>query len=124
MAKELEQSWAAKVFTKEQLKKVAEIPQFSEEESRQYTKDWETLIAETAQHIKENPRGEIGQFYAKKWRDLALRYWKDEELARTVWDARRKDKLTAADVGDDKMAHIPKNVMAWMDKAIGEKDAS
>ena len=121
MTKELEQSWAAKVFTKEQLKKFAALPQFTEEESKQYTKDWEALIAETAKHIKEDPHGEIGKIYAQKWYDLAYSFWKDDELAGAVWDARKNNKIDADDVGAERMAHIPKDVMAWMDKAIEGK---
>ncbi|USO02114.1 MAG: MerR family transcriptional regulator [Alphaproteobacteria bacterium] len=113
--KDLENSWADKIFTKEQLKKFAEMQKPNEKESEQYGKDWETLIAEVVDRIHEDPYGKIGQTYAKKWMDLVGVYWKDRELGEAIWEAYKQNKVPKHMEG---LIHIPQAVVHWIDKAV------
>jgi DNA-binding transcriptional MerR regulator len=118
MTKELEQSSFAKVFTKEQLKKFAEMPKPPEEEEVQYGKDWENLIAEVAKHLDTDPYSETGQAYAKQWMNLVDHYWSDQELKQVIWDCYLQNKFE--DVADsmNNWPGIPQDVVHWIDKAV------
>lgn len=121
MTKELEQSWAGKIFTPEQLKKFAAMPKPTEEESEQYGKEWEMLIAEVKTHVHEDPYGSIGQSYAKQWMDLVQKYWSDQELGEVIWDCYKQNKFGDQSFQESMQGWpgIPQDVVHWIDKAVG-----
>ncbi len=120
MTKELEQSWAGKIFTPEQLKKFAAMPKLSGEELIQYEKEWDILVAEVKLNIHEDPYGVVGQSYAKQWMDLANRYWEDHELGEVIWDCYKQGKFEEPSLKEsDNWHNIPQDVVHWIDKAVG-----
>jgi len=119
MTKELEKSWAGKIFTKEQIEKFTTVPMFNKEQSEQHTKDWQYLISDTQSHINEDPSSDIGVEYAVKWMNLARACWKDEDLLTAVWEARKSGKITEHDSSDQyPVLPISASVMEWVDRAI------
>ncbi len=119
MTKELEATWAGKIFTPEQLKKFAEMPKLSGEELIQYEKNWDVLVAEVKSHVHEDPYGATGQSYAKKWMDLVNKYWVDHELGEVIWGCYKQGKFEEQSLKEsDNWHNIPQDVIHWIDKAV------
>jgi len=50
---------------------------------------------------------------------LASKCWKDPELAKIVWEARKDDRITEQDsTQKHPVLHIRQDVMQWIDLAI------
>lgn len=116
MTKELEQSWAGKVFTKEQLKKIAEMPKRTKEEEKQIHQEWEALVEEVKPHVHEDPYGPVGQSYAQKWMNLARKEYPDPELGQVLWNCYKQADNVPLDPQD--WLQIPQDVVHWIDKAL------
>ena len=114
--KELEQSILAKIFTQDQLKRFAKMPEYTDEEMEAYGRKWDVLITKVQEHLSDDPYGPTGQMCAKKWMDLAYEYWKDDDLIGIVWDCYKNDRFPK---NEPKIKPIPQDVIQWIDKAVG-----
>jgi DNA-binding transcriptional MerR regulator len=114
MTKELEQTWAAKVYTPEQLKQFAAMKsKFSDEEIQDYQEKWANIIKETQQHLDEDPRSAFAKDLGKRWLDLVNSAYGGAEnfhLRTRIWDAYKKDEIPDSP--------IPQDVVLWIDKAM------
>ncbi|MBN8827446.1 MAG: MerR family transcriptional regulator [Sphingobacteriia bacterium] len=86
MTQELEQTWAGKIFSKDQLKDFAELnTRYSEEEKKNYENKWAELIQKTIQHLDHSPLSNIGKKLAKEWMDhVNSVYGKENAILRTT----------------------------------------
>jgi DNA-binding transcriptional MerR regulator len=116
----LEKALLEKIFTRDQIKKFEKIdPHYTDEQMAQYSKKWDSLIADVKAHLQDDPYGPLGQIYAKQWIDLAHEYWQDEELLDTIWDHYKNDSFPKEFIDSGKIQHIPQDVIGWIDKAVG-----
>lgn len=114
MTQELEQSWAAKVYSPEQLKQFAALKsQYSEEEMLIYQQKWATLIEETKGSLDQDPTSPAAKALAKRWMGFVDSVYGDSEhrhLRTRIWEAYKNKEIPNSP--------IPHDVVMWIDKAM------
>jgi DNA-binding transcriptional MerR regulator len=118
MTQELEKSWAANVFTPEELKQYARFEsglkdRFTPEDKISFDAQWAQLIQEIKLNLDTDPKSEIGINLAKKVMDLVnLLYGKEHaNLKHQIWVKGFKQGKMQED-------HLfTPEIIAWVDKA-------
>jgi hypothetical protein len=114
MTQELEQTWAAKVYTPEQLKQFAALKsQYSEQEIQEYQQKWADIIKETQQYLKDDPTSDFAKNLGKRWLELVNSVYGGSEnrhLRTRIWEAYKNDEIPNSP--------IPHDVVLWIDKAM------
>jgi DNA-binding transcriptional MerR regulator len=114
MTQELEKTWAAKVYTPEQLKQFAAMKtHFSDQEIEDYQQKWADIIQETQHHLDQDPRSNFAKSLGKRWLDLVNSAYGGAEnfpLRTRIWDAYKKDEIPNSP--------IPRDVVVWIDQAM------
>lgn len=114
MTQELEQTWAAKVYTPEQLKQFAALKsQFSEQEIVEYEQKWINLIEETQNYLDQDPASSFGKELAKRWLDLVNSVYggaQQKHLRTRIWEAYKNNEIPNSP--------IPQNMILWIDRAM------
>lgn len=119
MVQQFEKTWLGKVLTKTQLERVVkEFGNVPEREQQAYSKAWDVLVAEVAQHIAEDPYGPQAQSYAKRWMDLVNKYFSDRETGEAIWSAYKRGDVPVGEAERAGYPYIPQNVVVWIDKAV------
>lgn len=114
MTQELEQSWAAKVYTPEQLKQFATMKsKFSEEEIQEYQQKWANIIKETQQYLNQDPTSVSAKNLGRRWLELVNSAYGGSEnfhLRTRIWEAYKNKEIPNSP--------IPYDVVQWIDKAM------
>lgn len=114
MTQELEQTWAAKVYTPEQLKQFAAMKsKFTEQEIEEYQQKWANIIQETQSLLNEEPTSKTAKDMGKRWLDLVNSSYGGAEnfhLRTRIWDAYKNKEIPDSP--------IPYDVVVWIDKAM------
>ncbi len=114
MTKKLQESWAGKVYTQEQLQKFAEFGQeFPEKERIGIENRWKALYAEVEKHLHEDPAGPAGKKLAKVYNELMQEMKKAWAPQPELWKAIGK----AYDKGKMPEEAFPKKIREWLEKA-------
>ena len=119
MTSELEKSWAADVFTPDELKQYARFEMelhanATPEAKEAFTQKWLGLIAQTRSNLDKDPKSEFGSMMAKDIMDLVGKLYGKENanLRHTIWEKGfKKGKM------DGDRALEPE-IVEWMDIAI------
>lgn len=118
MTERLEQTWAADVFTPEELKQYAKFSselktRYTEAQKSQFEQEWAKVVAEIRVHLHDDPASEVGVTLAKKVMDLVNDlYGKDHaNLKHQIWEKGFKQGKVTED-------HLfTPEIVAWLDKA-------
>lgn len=125
MTQQLEKSWAAKIFSPEELKKFSEIfskedlkcflllkSEWSEADQINFKIKWGNIMGRVLENLKEDPNSDLGIHIGKDWMALVNEmYGKEYVLRNTIWDAYKNGKIISNDV-------FPLDAMIWIDSAI------
>jgi DNA-binding transcriptional MerR regulator len=119
MTKELEQTWAGKVFTADELKQYARFEselktRFTEDQKKDFEKTWAAFVAEVGSHLDQDPTGDYGYQMAKQVMDLINNLYGREHanLKHAVWNRGFKQGQV-----DEEHAVSPE-IVNWLDKAM------
>jgi hypothetical protein len=114
MTKELEQTWAAKVYTPEQIKQFSQMKSnFTDAEIEDYQQKWTDIIKETQALLKEDPTSTMAKDMGKRWLDHVNSAYGGPEnfhLRTRIWDAYKNQEIPDSP--------IPHDVVIWIDKAM------
>lgn len=120
MSKELENSWQAKVFSKDELKQLAEFEvglktKYSPAEKEAFENNWATLVKEIEQHISTDPDSNLGRDIGKRCMDLVNPLFRPDqhELKKAIWDKGYRAGAVPLDQGG-----VKPEVAQWLDRAI------
>lgn len=119
MTQQLENTWAGKVLTPEQLTEYAEFEanlkiRFSDNDRISFDKSWSNLISQITQNLNQDPRSEIGTRLAKECMDIinGLYGTKHAELRHNIWHQGYKNGQM-----DGKHSLKPE-IVSWLDIAM------
>jgi DNA-binding transcriptional MerR regulator len=119
MTNELEKSWAADVFTPEELKQYARLEmekktKYPPEAKQRFSEKWNGLVNQTRANLSKDPTSPIGAQIAKDMMDLVGGlYGKDNaNLRHTIWEKGFKKGKMEGDLA------LEPEVVAWLDKAM------
>ncbi len=116
MTQELENTWAGKALTAEELKQYASYQheiktKFSESEEKIFEKKWNEVVELVSNNLKKSPTSEFGISVGKQTMDI-VNAWYGEKHTRVrtvVWEKGFKG---------GHMDNISPEAVAWLDKAI------
>lgn len=119
MVKQLDNSWAHKVFDQQELKQYAEFEsnlknKLSQEDAMAMQAAWYNVIKQVGENIDSNPTSEIGYKIAKQTMDFVITLYGAEHanLKETIWHKGYKQGKV-----DGEQSLEPRFV-EWLDKAI------
>lgn len=95
MTQNLKKSWIGDAYSDDQIRQFAELKtKFTEKEMRDYQHRWKLLWDEIEQHIDKDPKGPIGEAYAKKWVALVDEvYGEYPKLKQATYTAYKEGKI-------------------------------
>lgn len=122
-----------KIFSPDQIQTLTGyVKTISTEEGEAYGKLWQALIKEVEKHLDVSPCSEVGERHAIAWMALKNKYFQDQTINDTIWEAYLNDKFT-----DDKnnlyyqlplspenpklclrLPKFPKKVILWINEAV------
>ncbi len=112
VVEKLKKSWAAEVYTPEQLKQFAELgQQYSEKEIVAYQDRWKELIRRVEQNLDKDPQSAVGRKLGKEWMNLVNNvYGKKPALKRAIYSVYKRAQIP----------NLPfsKTVFEWIEAAI------
>jgi DNA-binding transcriptional MerR regulator len=119
MTNELEKTWAAEVFTPDELRQYArfekELHEKSTPEAKQrFTEQWRGLIGEIHANLDQDPKGAYGLNMAKTVMDLVNKLYGEEHinLRHSIWEKGFKKGKMECD------RTLEPEIVAWLDSAI------
>ncbi|MCX7121366.1 MAG: MerR family transcriptional regulator [Gammaproteobacteria bacterium] len=117
MTQELEKTWAAKVFTPEELKQWASFQRELESRSNEresFQKNWNDLVSEVNTNLKNDPSSQSAIDIARRCMEMvnALYGEKYKSLQRAVWEKGFQGGYAGAEHG------LSDAAVAWLDKAV------
>lgn len=119
MTKELEKSWAGKIFSPEQLTQYASFEQelktrYTESQKKAFEKEWANLCNQIGENIEKDPESDFGIAMGKRMMDLINGLYGKEyaALRTTIWEKGYKEGQM-----DDEHA-LPSEIVDWLDKAV------
>jgi DNA-binding transcriptional MerR regulator len=119
MTQQLEHSWVKEIFTDEELKQYATFEtefktQSTAEQQAIFEKNWADLMTELSQHLKQDPRSDIGIRLGEK-----CMQWVNGVYGKKYAHLRTKkfEKGFGEGKGLDEVGLTPETV-AWLDQAI------
>jgi DNA-binding transcriptional MerR regulator len=119
MKKELEKTWAGKIFNSQELQDYVSFEQdlknrFSESELNHFSQQWCALVNETNENLDKEPMSELGIEFGKR-----CMAWVNKLYGKKYIGLRNAIWIKGFEKGaiDDKSAPSPECV-AWLDKAI------
>lgn len=123
MTEELKKSWAAQVYSPDQLRQFAEMKtKFTEEQIKDFKQRWAVLVEKVKQNIDQGPKSAIAQQLVKEWMDLVNeQYAGFEELKDAVNMAYKHNKIPSAPF-DKKLWDFLEQAAKNRQKKSGTKD--
>lgn len=119
MTQQLENSWAGKVLSPEQLKEYATFEanlktRFTDNDRSSFDKKWANLISQIEKNLEHDPRSEIGTKLAKQCMEMINNLYGTEhaELRHNIWHRGYKEGQV------DGKHPLKPEVVSWLDKAM------
>ncbi len=119
MTKELETSWAGRIFSPEELKQYASFEQelktrFTKAQKEAFEKEWANLVQQIGDNLDKDPESEFGITSGKKLMDLVNGLYgkKYAGLRTKIWEKGYKE-------GQMEGEHaLSPGIVEWLDKAV------
>jgi len=117
MTQELEKTWAAKVFTPDELKQWAAFQRELETRSSErdaFQNKWHALVTKINANLKTDPSSDIAISLAKQCMDMVNSLYGDKykSIQHAVWEKGFKGGHAGAEHG------LSDEAVAWLDKAV------
>ncbi|QQR48729.1 TipAS antibiotic-recognition domain-containing protein [bacterium] len=98
MAKELHKTWAAKVYSPDQLKQFAELKtSLTSTQLKDIKKRWKVLNEKVKNNLDKDPQSPLARQLAKEWVDLVTEQYGDrEDLKNAVCMAYKNNQIPSA----------------------------
>ena len=117
MTQALEKTWAAKVFTPDELKQWADFQRELETRSPEreaFQNNWRELVAQVNANLKTDPSSDIALSLAKQCMDMVNSLYGDKykSIQHAVWEKGFKGGHVGAEHG------LSDEAVAWLDKAV------
>ena len=111
MTKEFSKTWAAKVYSPEQLKQFAELKaKFTDTQIKDIKKRWKVLNEKVKNNLDKDPQSPFAQQLAREWMDLVTeQYGNREDLKDAVSKAYKQNKIPNAP--------FDKKLWDWLEQA-------
>ncbi len=111
MTKEFSKTWAANVYSPDQLKQFAELKaKFTDAQIKDIKKRWKVLNEKVKSNLHKDPRSPFAQQLAKEWMDLVTeQYGNREDLKDAVSKAYKQNKIPNAP--------FDKELWDWLEQA-------
>lgn len=117
MAEKINETWVKDVLKEEEVKELASLKsQYSKKEQDLQSKEWQNLLKQVGEHLKEDPASSIGQKLAKAFITFRNKLYGPDKghLANKMWEGMQKSmhqdaKGDGQDYGDS---------IAWISKAM------
>lgn len=108
------ETWCQEYLSQEEYAELKNLKgQFNEEFFERYNQRWKALMNECAKHKHEDPKGKIGQQFAKRGWQLITEVWGNNlELSRKLWEA------TKAGAPTRKSVDVDDKTLEFFDKAL------
>ena len=111
MTKELHKTWAASVYTPDQLKQFAEMKaNFTDAQLKDIKKRWKVLNEKVKNNLDKDPRSPLARQLAKEWIELVTEQYGDrEDLKNAVCMAYKNNQIPSAP--------FDKKLWDWLEQA-------
>lgn len=127
MYNDIKKSWLKEILSPSVLNYVAKKPQLSAEDENKIIISWNQIIDEINNLIKNKiePKSNKGLIYAEKWMNVVKSMGntdEDQKFGMEVWSAYKNgliEKFQNQFPDQKYFVHIPKNVIEWVDQAVG-----